>query len=155
MSLAYLNPANEWGEIDLSSLACDAAIELDNLILGKNSNTRAVRCLADLVLESLSVKPKSPMDAALLNPATVAVMHRAIDDSMTFSNPLTTVNQVIKEAGKIHKRFKSVSDNPDMCRQQDPNGLVEMRTFCLALSKHASAYDRSIDEWELRNPFGR
>ena len=60
---------------DLASLACNVAIELDNLILGRSNATASVRKLANRLTSELPTCTDSSLPKHLVDPSTVVVMN--------------------------------------------------------------------------------
>lgn len=134
-------------DIDLPSLSCHAAAELDNIILGRATDLAATRQLTKLLSEDVSPGSLLPTPSSLLpDPVTAVIMTQAIDDALLSVSPLSTLHEVAAEAKKIQHRLQSVVDAPQM---QDEKDLREMRSFCLALSKRASTrQQQGFETWE-------
>jgi len=64
-------------ESDLASLACQAAIELDNLLIRGKCEHDAIRRLADALSLIVASGGESASPASLLKPATAVVLNRA------------------------------------------------------------------------------
>ena len=141
--------------LDLASLACDAAIELDNLILGRSEALDAVHRLATTISEVLSSTAQTSAQIAWLDPTTVVVMKRAIDDSIAPKTPVTTVPELVQEANKIKKRLIGLEGNTSSLKLQDMKDIEQMRAFCLALSKRASAQGQPLYDRKPDRPFRR
>lgn len=142
-------------ESDLPSLASQAAIELDNLILGRSSQVEAIRRLALRIGESVERDAEPASALSRLDPKTVVVIKRAIDDALRLNAPLTTVDELVHETGKIRERLERVSQNPQALQQHGIDSLKQMRAFCLALSRRASAHEQSMDDRKPPHPFRR
>lgn len=129
-------------ESDLPSLACQAAIELDNLVIGRPVQLEAVRRLAAHISPPIS-------GASSPDLTTLMVIRHAIDDGDGMCTPLSTVDQLRQEASKIGESLHNLLATD----RHDPETLKKMRTFCLVLSRSASAYQQPIDDIKPRNPF--
>ena len=146
----------KWGlEYDLASLASHAAVELDNLILGRAERLDAVSYLARVILGSFASASKSAMRIPTFDPATAVVMRHAIVDSEMAGPELTTINDLSKLAGRIRVNLERLGKDPESFRRQDQEQLKRMRSFCVALSRRASALDQSVDDIEQTHPFRR
>jgi hypothetical protein len=140
-------------ESDLASVAVNAATELDNFALGRSERLDEVQRLAERLSESFEgiEQPSSPQ--SLIDPTEVVVMHRAIQDSALHSK-MTTVDELVREAGKVVERLNRIVKDPEVAGT-DVQEVKQIRDFCLALSKAASAYDHSLDDMEFPHPFRR
>lgn len=139
---------------DLPSLACRAAIELDNLILAEAGRLDAVSALGSTLQESLTevAEPASP--SSLLNPTTAIVVNGAISDAKRIE-PLGQLDELIGETKNITHAFDELLHDPDAFRKTRLSDLVEMRSFCLALSKRAFGFKRARQRRTRQRPFGR
>jgi len=140
--------------VDLPSLASHAAIELDNLIRGQEIQLEAVPRLASLISDTIPPIEGLPAPTSLLDPMTVVVMNRAITDSK-MAGTMTTVLELVQEAGKIGAYLKRVNEDPQRFGKENVELLEQMRAFCLALSKRASAHRKSIEDVKPPHPFRR
>lgn len=140
-------------KIDLASLACSAALELDNLSRGRGEPTlEAVPRLATAI-SNLANEIHRGSSEPLHNPATLVVMNKAIADSH-FSPPMKRVDDLYREAGKISDLLSSLaSARPPV--EADRSNLTKLRAFCVALSQLISAYQRSSEEIEPEHPYRR
>ena len=135
-------PLTGWGvEESLSLIASDAAVELDNLLLGKGSDVTSVQRLALLIKEELGSPHGSPITSA---PATLVVMSQAIDDSKMATVQPKTVPELIAKAGEIGLMLMSISNDPHHPQNGDSiEQTKRLKFFCLALSRVASAHELS------------
>jgi hypothetical protein len=136
---------------DLASLACDAAIELDNLILDRAREVAAVRKLSDRLAKELPDAPDFSSLKHLVDPSTLVVMSRAILET-PWAGQASEVQELTRAAGKIAQRLLSVSSDPGASRADIP-GLEQLRTFCLALSRRAAAARGSAIETKTPHPY--
>ena len=142
-------------ESDLPALSCRAAGELDNLLTGRGIQKDAVRRLAVLISSALPIVEESSLPRSLFDPTTVVVMRQAIDDSAMTNKQLSTLNELVDQAGRIGDRLKGVAEDAEALKKRGPEEIKSLRSFCLALSKRASAQLPSIDEWEFPHPYRR
>ena len=153
MSLVHAQVAEEsapWGsENDLSSLACRAAIDLDNLIIGRGTNLNGLRRLATAISTALSPSGHAA-DALPLNPTAVVMMNRAIHDSNWSAEPLTSVEDLVKQAQQITDSLKHLAESVRPEENRADTNSVRLRIFCLSLSKLALASERSRAPNETR-----
>ena len=119
-------------EEDLTSLACQAAVELDNLILHRPTQLHAVHKLATTIRDVVSV-PEPSQPSSLLDPTTAVALHKAIGGLKTLEQLLEHVRDVTTRLGKA-----------------SPTGGAQdwkqLRDFCLALSQHAGTLVHPPDE---------
>lgn len=135
---------------DLPSLACEAAVEIDNLARGRNGDLSAVRALADTITKSVTVdQPSSP--ASLLNPTTAVVLRRAIG-AVTGAGQPRKLDELLSKASEIAASLRSVAATPETPPM--PRTLEELRAFCVALSNSAAAARRPPIE-RPEHPFRR
>jgi hypothetical protein len=130
---------------DLAHLACRAAIELDNAILGRGQHLETVTQLAHQMSYLVErIKPAS--HSSFTDPTAVVLMKRAVEDFAVGVAHPSTVDELAEIATEIQKNLR------ELLKEQQPNKdhLQRMRSFCLALSESASSYQQSIDE--LRQP---
>ncbi|HUY32086.1 MAG TPA: hypothetical protein VMV69_04840 [Pirellulales bacterium] len=129
-------------ENDLPAVACHAAVELDNLVLDRPGGFVSVARLISLISESIPQEHDPASPNWLRDPTAVVVVNRALGDA-TPPKSISTVDELVKEAGSLVQRFSELVRNPTKFRQSNTNELNEMRAFCLALSRRASATKRS------------
>lgn len=136
---------NEMPTTDLATMACRAAIELDNTILGRGQRLETVKRLADQMSYLVArIKPTSP--TSFTDPTAVVLMKRAVEDFAIGKAHPSTVDELAEIASTIQQSLR------ELLKEQQPSKdhLQKMRSFCLALSESASSYQHSIDE--LRQP---
>ena len=75
---------------DLPSVACRAAVEIDNLILDRTSDLGAVKDLRDVLRESLVDIQEPALPTSLLNPTTAILVNGA--PSVTSGLPSLSAN---------------------------------------------------------------
>ena len=135
-------------ESTLPSLACRAAIELDNLLLGRLSVVKAIPLLAANLRELEGGSP------SLLDPRAALIINRAISNVHMLDHPVATADQLITHAYEIRKRLENITKESIM----DENNVEEikkLRSFCVELSKSAVAFYDFLDEMEPSHPFRR
>jgi hypothetical protein len=143
--------ANESGFVhDLASLACEAAIELDNLTRDSSQPATAVRLLAERLTQELPDAMDLTCPKYLVAPSTVTVMSRAICESSLAEKP-TDVRGLTKAAGLIAGLLVQVSD--DKAARADTKRLELLRSFCLLLSKVAAAARQSEVDNKPQHPY--
>ena len=134
---------------DLPFLASRAAIELDNLLLGRSKTLISVIALATRLRNSFRLDANGGSPRSLVDPATLTVLGEAINRS-TVHPPLTSVEDLIKKACAIADDLTKKTDPKD-----DRESLIWARAFCVALSHLASAYHKSIFDLRPPHPFRR
>jgi hypothetical protein len=130
-------------EMDLASLASQAAIELDDLLLGRRKDLTAVGVLVDKIAAGLP--QGKPLDAT-----TVVAVQRALIDTPG-SKQTTTVSELQSSAAEMTARLSGLITESDV---KAPNLLEQLRSFCVALSKHSTALQRSPYD-RREHPFQR
>jgi len=145
----------EWPmESDVPSLACQAAIELDNILLDRPCGTDSVCRLARIISRSIPDEQDPSSANWLLDPTAVVVVNRAIGDS-TRRQPFSTVKELVREAGELVQRFHKLIDDSEGFKKKNSDDLKKMRAFCLALSRRASAAKKSPHDRVPDHPFRR
>lgn len=132
----------------LASLASDAAVELDLLINGEETDLSSVKELARYLSETSDREPATTGERRLsVDTATETILGRAFvqagDDHANILNNLfdrtRTVASELSSADSSH----------------DQRSLEWVRAFCLALSQSASAYRQLILNSRPENPYRR
>ncbi|NCO43497.1 MAG: hypothetical protein COZ06_12365 [Armatimonadetes bacterium CG_4_10_14_3_um_filter_66_18] len=133
---------------DLPSLACMAAIEFDNMLLGRGHQTDAIGQLAKVISESVGDTAGAGLPGSLPNPTTVAVMSKAMEGANLGDEAPRTVRDLAQQVFKVGKGLADVE-----AQKQHREWLQTMRSFCVMLSRQASAYQRSSDEFRPPHPY--
>lgn len=145
-------------EVDLPSLACHAAIELDNLIRDKSKELVAVIQLIEVisdvgeVLSSSDTAKGSPL--AHLNPATAVALNAAIADSK-LSTALNNLSDLGRETDQVIQSLRELVENPQRTVEKEPAKADKLKSFCLSLSKRALASEPPLYEAESQHPYRR
>lgn len=139
---------------DLPWLACNAALEIDDISQGRVSSREA---LGDLVrvLRAQIERVRRSASAGLPDPTAVTVMHHAIGDAGISAGGVATVPRLLDEAGRICSRLSALADQGGNGPCEDPDGLQQMKTFCLALAEHTSVQQTALLDTEPSHPFRR
>ncbi len=146
-SIPFNNDFDWEMECDLASIASQAAIELDNLVIGDKTELSASGRLAQFLSHSINVEtPNSP--ESQLNPTTAVAVNLAIADAHG-QTQFTELWDLLKEVG----RLTDVLSQAGEIKEQDE--LVMLRDFCLALSKRAFALERATQDVKPEHPFRR
>jgi K+-sensing histidine kinase KdpD len=133
---------------DLSLLACEAAIDLDNLLLKKYEDLSMVKNLAQQLQYTVEVASANGTGRALMDAATFSVLTQAVLGAPGIST-VSQMEDIFKRAAEMADLMSSA----DLAT--DPEKQKTAKKFCLALSKAASDYSRSIYEPSDRHPFER
>jgi hypothetical protein len=139
-------------ERDLASLACHAALDLDNLIRGQSQGLDSVTSLVGCFRERLSLRQEGNSVGLRMDPTTVVVMRRAFGQARPTVS-VTSTQQFRQESMKMAERLGKVVAESDSVRNEEPEELQQLKRFCLAVSRGANAlrpsffdkpwYDRS------------
>ena len=132
---------------EFSMIASQAAIELDNVILGKpNVKSTSIKKLADFLKCSLHQTTSQVGQAERMNfdSNTIAVLGSAFD--VISESEDKTVGDVLKEALNLADKLETSEADKD--RQT----LEQMREFCVALASCVSSYRQSVEDWVPRHP---
>jgi hypothetical protein len=133
---------------DLPFLASEAAIDIDNLLSNRSEDLTAIRCLAERLRNSIESSGIGGSPRSLMDPATLTVLGEAVAETVG-SESLQKVEDLLGEAAKIANSLSS--GNP----RENPLELEQARDFCVALSKAAIAYTKSIRDLQPSHPFRR
>lgn len=129
---------------NLSALACEAAVELDNLMTQHAGDLEAVRVLGNRIRSAVIV-PEPATPSSLLDATTAVALHRAIGGGGN------TLDELLVEAKAFSGRLESATATALLERETECRAL---RDFCLALSRHASALSYPTPE-ASRHPLRR
>lgn len=155
MSVEAITKANSTGLKDnLASLACEAAIEIDNLLLGRKQSLVAVVALIDAISSSVTKVEKPTRPNSLLDPTTAIALNRAIQATYSIQ-ALKRLDELVREADRITGRLVKLVETPTQFLKQHPDELRRMKAFCLALSRSASALMHPIQDLQPEHPFRR
>jgi hypothetical protein len=125
---------------DLPTLACEAAIEIDDLVRGRGSDLTAVRLLAATIADSVRLEElTSP--ASLLYPATAIMLRRAIGSVPGAGEP-RKLDELLNTAGEYVKSLRKLGAE-GMTTSPPSEELATLRALCVALSTHAGTAHRS------------
>ncbi len=141
-------------ENDLASIACQAAIELDDLILRRGQSSESIRRLLNRLSESISTSEGTKVAGFLIDPTAAVVVNRAISEAGSVQ-PACKFEQLVRNTEGLTEQLGKVVANPESFRDADEDSLRKLRTFCLALSRHASAEGHRNRERVPQHPYRR
>lgn len=119
---------------DLAWIACQAATELDNLLLGKAVSVNAVKGLSSALASVATGGPAAP--SSLIDPTTTVVLGRALRDA---DPALKGLEDLVRVTVHLVDQLRQVAEPPGGRTVEQESTLRSLRTFCLALSRHAAA----------------
>ena len=141
--LRALNP-------DIPMLASQAAIELDNLRLGRHPQLGAVARLGKLLTNSVEKDHAAGTTRALMDPATMAVIGQALGN-IDGTRAVKTLDQLLEQAWDLALNLKGVGAG-----EKPADMSIDMlRDFCVALSDCALSYVQSIRDLQPSHPYRR
>ena len=150
VGLFNVNPGLRALDPDLPFLASEVAIDVDNLLAGVSVNQKAMRLLAEKLLNSIEIDSAGSPPRSQMDMATLTVLGEAILDLETVDvQPLGKVEDLLTKANQIATIL--LVDDP----QNNPKDLEQARSFCVALSRAAAAYSESIRDLRPSHPFRR
>lgn len=125
---------------DLSFLASQAAIELDNHLLGKNVEFKAVNQLASQLECSTEKIGGTETRKPLMDTTTVVVFSNAIAAS---GMPAKSLAELAQKAWEIASKL----------RESDPgrSDIKRMRAFCNHLARSVLAHEQSLYDMQSVN----
>ena len=154
--MSILQQAQDLGawrlESDLASLACQAAIELDNLILDRPTAFESASRLVSAITESVPENSDPFSPNSLLDPTVVLIVNRAIGDAIP-GEPPTRVDDLVRCAARLMQELSDLIADPGRSRANRLPELKQMRLLCLALSKCAAAAMLSPEDRFPEHPF--
>ncbi len=121
----------------LSSLACHAAIELDNLLLGENLSMDSVKSLATRLTTQVSDVTDFTSPKSLHDPKTIVALNRALRDS-NLEGGSSELAGLVQQTGQVAERLRKISEDPEAAKK-DRENVEQMRDFCLLFSKRTAA----------------
>jgi len=132
---------------NLPFLASEAAVDIENLLAHRCEDLKAIRTLANRLKNSIEAGTVgSPHLRSLMDPATLTILNEAVAEVFK-SASLQRVEDLLGEAAKMASLLSSA----------DPKNisadLEKARDFCVALSRAAVAYRRSIKDLRPSHPF--
>lgn len=132
---------------DLPFVASQAAIELDDLISGRDSKPKYVFILEKKLRNSLEIDSSESTHQSLIDPSTLTVLGEAINRSHN-QKTVTKVEDLITQA-------RSIADGLSIEKKQKnkKKQLKWVRDFCIALSSLAAGYHKSIFDIRPQHPF--
>jgi len=144
---------------DLASLACHAALDLDDLLLDRTQGVESIAGLKVLLMDSLRLKDGEHKDGqgysmVSLDPATVIAMRYALSNTRTNFCP-TTTQEIVKEADTLIKKLGEIAVNPSSYVSSNREGVKALRDLCLALSRQATSRVPAFQDRLPKHPFRR
>jgi hypothetical protein len=131
---------------NLPFLASEAAVDIDNLLLHQSRELKSIRTLAKRLNNSIEAGTLDGPNHSLMDPATLTVLNEAFAEAFK-SASLQRVEDLLGEAAKIARLLSSLE--PENISTE----LEKARDFCVALSRAAVAYRRSIKDVRPSHPF--
>jgi hypothetical protein len=132
---------------DFSFLASQAAVELDNLSLGRQTRVENVRRLGRILEASVKSTSSVGTRGAFGSTGTLGVFGRAIEASAS-GHPRLTMSELIDEAWKMAEQLSASSGS------EDKNHLKQLRTFCVALSRASASFRLAVTGEQYEHPLG-
>jgi hypothetical protein len=128
----------------LSRIASLAAIELDNLLLGKNSGLEAVQVLGQRLNKLTEPVEGTDERKSLMDAPTVSILSNAFSASR--SQDVQTLAELTREAWQMASDLESTDP------EQDRQALERCRAFCVFLSQNARSYRQAIYDMQAELP---
>lgn len=131
----------------LSFVASQAAIELDNLVLGISTKLDAVKQLAARLKNSTEAVTGSTAKRNLMDPQAIRVFSQAYEE--TQGESVTTIDELATKAWNIAGDLNDAKADPTN------QNLEKLRSFCVALSRISSAHRKAIMNRKPGLPYKR
>lgn len=129
----------------LPILAAEAAIDIDNMLLGGDVNKEAIHQLAAQLNNSFTIEGAGGTHHNLMDSATLTILGEVIADTEDTSS--LEVEGLLKKVAEIANELSS--ENP----LDNQRALERARDFCIALSRAAVSFNSSIIDLEPAHPF--
>jgi len=133
-------------DADLPYIASEAAVEIDNLIAGHSEEPTAFKDLVRRLDRSFGDSALSEEPRYMVDAGTLTVVDEAIRRAGGGATP--NLSDVVKRAVEI-------AALPDPQSAEHRGDFEWALDFCLALSRAAAAYRRSIYDLQPKHPFRR
>lgn len=134
---------------NLPFLASTAAIELDNLLLGRKTNLKPVYILQGMLKDSFEIDRENGATRSLMDPSTLTVLGEAINTSQD-QRRVTKIEDLIATASSIANDLSRRTNT-----KNNRERLEWARAFCVSLSRLTAAYHKSIFDLRPQHPFRR
>lgn len=133
---------------DLSSLAANAAVELDLLINGESTGLEFVKELGERLQELLQVDESHGVKHLQADTTFETILGQAFTE-VDGADPTTILSE-------LFSRTQKVADALNSAESRTVHGSLEWhRAFCVALSQSASAYRQLMASSRPPHPFRR
>lgn len=135
-------------DLELSSLASDAAVELDLMINGEPTELDAVKQLGERLRQTLDKPaPDQPACGLHVDTETETILGQAF--MRAGADPSTIL-------GELFRRTETIADQLSAAKPATERSDLEwQRAFCLALSQCASTFRHMISELRPPHPYRR
>ncbi len=117
---------------ELAGFVCHAAIELDNLLLGKETDLIDLRRVKDWLAENLQSKSE-------YNTTSLSVVRCALINCHQFDCKERSVAKLIEKTDSIRHFLSDICEIPAHYQNCHLGILERQKEFCLELSKAAAA----------------
>lgn len=124
---------------ELPFVAACAAMELDNILLGKTSDTSSVGTLASFLREAAESDGNGTSLLALIDPSTATIFSSAITASLHAN--VRSLQELASEAIKIAEELDETSPS-----SSEKLAIEKLRAFCSHLAKSAVANEHALLE---------
>lgn len=129
------SPMSSIGSSDFCLIASQAAIDLDNLLLGKRTNLSSVKELVQILKTHTG------------SPGALTLVSHAMNESDYSPRP-KTVAELVEQASTV------VGDLEQANSSAVPN-ISKLRHFCAALSEYSACNLQRVYSSRARHPFRR
>ncbi len=134
---------------DLATVSCYAATEIDDFLLERAGHFEAVRRLIGMLRKSIVSVPEPASPKSLIDPTTaVAMKHALLDSDPGLEPSLTTIDELVREAGRVTDALTRIADNPREFGPEKRPEIEKLRSLCLSLANRALALEEPLDERE-------
>lgn len=143
-------------EPDLPTLASISAVEIDNIILNRQQGIYSIERLISKIKNMISLLDINDRTSSIsrIDPRNLVIINRAIIQSKNGDNH-NNINEVLKQVNYFLLKLNKIVENHNSGVIQDNNELINIRSFCIALSKISSSYSVFSSQMDYSHPFKR
>lgn len=136
---------------NLPFLASKAAIELDKMVRGVSVDTTSIHELSSILRSSFETDESNGGFRSRMDAATLTVLGQAVNQSRT-GQQIVQMDKIVEMAVTVADKMLNGANGK---LREDTDSLEWARDFCVALSRCAAAYRKSLMDLRPSHPFRR
>jgi hypothetical protein len=122
-----------------ADLACSAALEWDNVRLGKRPGLRHFLLLAEWMVDELTSATPQEGNLFTVNPTTVVFWHHWFQSCQLPTGHLVVVTDLVAALAALQHGFLWAAQDYEAGKPMLPDEVCQLRDLCLSISKACSA----------------